>query len=81
MSLAWCTRWCDGVLRISSNHAGIRSMRSVCTQNWKSRLIENEVKIIQGGMPSSGSGTQTISSHHGFHFCRTAVERLNVWLL
>ena len=51
-------------------------MRSVCTKNWKIRLIENAVKIIHGGTPSSGSGTQKSSSNHGFHFWRTAVERL-----
>ena len=59
----------------------MRSIRSVCTKNWKIRFTENAVKIIHGGMPSSGSGTQTSSSHHGFHFCRTAVDRLNRWLL
>ena len=53
----------------------------MCTKNWKIRLTENAVKISQGGMPSSGSGTQNSSSNQGFHFCRTAVERLKCWLL
>ena len=76
MSLAWWTRWCDGVLKMNSIGRGRKPIRSVCTQNWKIRLIENDVKIIHGGMPSSGSGTQNSNSNQGFHFCRTAVDRL-----
>ncbi len=46
----------------------------MCTKNWKIKLIEKEVKISHGGMPSSGSGTQNSNSPQGFHFCRSAVE-------
>ena len=42
---------------------------------------QEQQKIIQGGMPSSGRGVQQISSNQGFHFCRSAVERLKCWLL
>jgi hypothetical protein len=64
------------VLKTNSIGRGNRPIRSVCTKNWKIRLIENAKKIIHGGTPISGNGTQNSSSNQGFHFCRTAVVRL-----
>src|ERR1700750_258526 len=75
-SRPWCTRWCEGVLKIYSNQPSLLIV-SVWIQNWYSVLRADTYKKSSGTKPNTAIGRLNANVHTTWNeLCLNATDRL-----